>query len=98
MLLSLCSLAPLYSSVPSSDRIIQDIKKVIFSMKMTVKAKGHTVKGLASREGHCRCVEMRAVQIDMSSGSAEVTDDAKSKREVWLHRDTLNALSERWDD
>ena len=46
-----------HSAIPFSCRIIQDISKVVFALKCIIEANGNVVRGLASREGHCRWVE-----------------------------------------
>ena len=41
-----------WTIVPSSERIIQDVDKMIFAMGKIKDAKGDIVKGLANRSGH----------------------------------------------
>ena len=51
--------------IPSSDRILEDVERFIFSLKTIMKAKGKVVTGLSSREGHQRFVEHFADKEDL---------------------------------
>ena len=43
---------PANGVAPSSRRILEDVKKVLFSLRKIVEAKGHIVPGLVNRNGH----------------------------------------------
>lgn len=63
-----------HSTIPSSNRIIQDIRKVLFALRCIVEVEGNVVRGLASREGHRRWVDSRALELPEGYGGDDGDD------------------------
>ena len=71
-------------------------------------AKGNVVKDMASRDGHRRWVNSTAVEKDNhveEETQNQLDDDVEIVQEdesdsvgLWLHCDTLSAISEYWAD
>ena len=89
-----------HSTIPSSHRIMQDIRKVLFALRCIVEARGNVVRGLASREGHRRWVESRGT-VELPEGyggddgdDGDNGDDGNDGDNGFLHHDSKCALRE----
>ena len=69
------------SSVLSSNRIVQDLNKVIFALKCIVQADGHVLHGLASRTGHHRWVEHCNSTKDTRTKSKSNTNNKRTGKQ-----------------
>lgn len=70
--------------VPSSKRIVQDVNKMIYSLKRIKDAKGNVVKGICDRDGHRQYAEYFAEsrsKEDDDSDEEEMEEDVDSDLE-----------------
>lgn len=86
---------------PTSERIKQDVEKMLFALKEIKNSKGEIVKGLASREGHRKYSEQygggkTVSKESMKKKANEKDDDDDFSFETrWLHPHAKKNLTEQ---
>ena len=80
---------PTSGVAPSSRRILEDVRKVLFSLRKIVDAKGHIVPGLVNRNGHRR---------PRSQGGYKLSGKKDTLDEMGIHPSIQSVVLERYKE